>query len=450
MPLAPYATLRAALNAGPPASGGITAALTSVVQLSADPAGLSGAQQVRFEIYGYPPGYSTPSGWAIGSDGVMRYSGTTPPTFTLSLWGKYLLRLVLNNGTSDVASIPSGQLTYEATALSVESPNGLKDLSPLEGTQFSGHGWAADLQATLRAIDDGIGSGGGSGSTSTEAVKEPVYAVATSNITLSGIQSIDGVSVSAGKRVLVAGQSGGVTNGIYVAASGAWTRASDWAAAATIKSGCTIQVVAGGHAGATMVVSTADPIVVGTTSVSFTSRQFVDLTGADGVALTVASGSASLTKITNSHVTDNTISPGKLASGGSGNNGKVLGVSGGVVTLVDSVTVSTGGTVTTTTTAPTTIKTVAVANSTSFTFEGGAAMKNNVSGVEQKMKLIVSGTVDGAGVVTLGKPKIDHLDRYTLGVVTFATGTNQLLLKVTAASAASTSTTPYGELKTVN
>ena len=54
-----------------------------------------------------------------------------------------------------------------------------------------------------------------------------VRVVATTNITLSGTQTIDGVSVVAGDRVLVIGQTTQSQNGIYVVAAGAWTRATD-------------------------------------------------------------------------------------------------------------------------------------------------------------------------------------------------------------------------------
>lgn len=57
--------------------------------------------------------------------------------------------------------------------------------------------------------------------------KTAVRVVATSNITLSGLQTIDGVTLVAGDRVLVAGQSTASQNGVYVASSGAWTRATD-------------------------------------------------------------------------------------------------------------------------------------------------------------------------------------------------------------------------------
>lgn len=57
--------------------------------------------------------------------------------------------------------------------------------------------------------------------------KPSVRAATTANITLSGAQTIDGVSVIAGDRVLVKAQSTTADNGIYVAAAGAWSRATD-------------------------------------------------------------------------------------------------------------------------------------------------------------------------------------------------------------------------------
>lgn len=51
--------------------------------------------------------------------------------------------------------------------------------------------------------------------------------VAVANLTLSGLQTIDGVTVETGDRVLATGQSTGAENGVYVAQTGAWERARD-------------------------------------------------------------------------------------------------------------------------------------------------------------------------------------------------------------------------------
>lgn len=58
-------------------------------------------------------------------------------------------------------------------------------------------------------------------------VKTSVRAATTANITLSGAQTIDGVAVVAGDRVLVKNQTTTSQNGIYIVAAGAWTRAAD-------------------------------------------------------------------------------------------------------------------------------------------------------------------------------------------------------------------------------
>ena len=57
--------------------------------------------------------------------------------------------------------------------------------------------------------------------------KRSVKAATTGNITLSGFQTIDGVSIGFNDRVLVKDQSTQSQNGIYVAKSGAWARADD-------------------------------------------------------------------------------------------------------------------------------------------------------------------------------------------------------------------------------
>lgn len=57
--------------------------------------------------------------------------------------------------------------------------------------------------------------------------KESTRCATTANITVSGLQTIDGISVAAGDRVLVKNQTAGIENGAYIVASGAWTRTTD-------------------------------------------------------------------------------------------------------------------------------------------------------------------------------------------------------------------------------
>lgn len=98
-----------------------------------------------------------------------------------------------------------------------------------------------------------------------------VRAVATANITLSGTQTIDGVALIAGDRVLVAGQTTGSGDGIYVVAAGAWARATDADAAAEFTPGRGVFVNEGTlYADSTWAfINNAVP-TLGSTSIDFT------------------------------------------------------------------------------------------------------------------------------------------------------------------------------------
>lgn len=59
------------------------------------------------------------------------------------------------------------------------------------------------------------------------SIKHPVKVATSVAITLAGLQTIDGVALAEGDRVLVKDQPGSLDNGIYVASAGAWARAAD-------------------------------------------------------------------------------------------------------------------------------------------------------------------------------------------------------------------------------
>jgi len=98
--------------------------------------------------------------------------------------------------------------------------------------------------------------------------KDPVKAVATTNITLSAPQTIDSIALVAGDRVLCAGQTDAKTNGIYVVAAAAWTRALDADSAAELLNAACF--VSGGTVkGDTAWVCTTDSIAIGTSNLTF-------------------------------------------------------------------------------------------------------------------------------------------------------------------------------------
>ena len=103
--------------------------------------------------------------------------------------------------------------------------------------------------------------------------KPSVLAATTGNITLSGVQTIDGVTVESGDRVLVKDQTDASENGIYVAAAGAWARSADADGNPNgeVTSGMFTFVEEGTVNQSTgYVLITADPIDVGTTDLVFT------------------------------------------------------------------------------------------------------------------------------------------------------------------------------------
>ena len=59
------------------------------------------------------------------------------------------------------------------------------------------------------------------------SAKEAARVATTNNITLSGLQTIDGIVLEDGDRVLVKNQTTASQNGIYVASAGVWSRSAD-------------------------------------------------------------------------------------------------------------------------------------------------------------------------------------------------------------------------------
>lgn len=116
-------------------------------------------------------------------------------------------------------------------------------------------------------------------------LKAPVRAATTASITLSGTQTIDGVSVIAGDRVLVKDQASAPTNGIYVVAAGAWARATDADADAEVRSGLTVFVTEGTVNGDKQFsLTTNGAIALGTTPLTFA------LTASSGTTYTAGNG----------------------------------------------------------------------------------------------------------------------------------------------------------------
>lgn len=124
------------------------------------------------------------------------------------------------------------------------------------------------------------------------AWKDPVRAVSTTDITLSAPQTVDGVSVIAGNRVLVAGQTDPIENGIYVVAAGSWTRSSDMAAASSASSDA---------------VFVQEGTVYADTGWTCTTNSGSDVVGTDSLTFTQFTGAGSITAGVGLSKTGNTL-----------------------------------------------------------------------------------------------------------------------------------------------
>lgn len=102
------------------------------------------------------------------------------------------------------------------------------------------------------------------------SVKLSVVALADANVTLSGEQSVDGVT-TATSRVLLTGQTSSVANGIWVTNSGAWSRPTDFAVGQSA-AGSFVFVELGTVYGSNGFVCTNTPgsDVIGTSGLTFT------------------------------------------------------------------------------------------------------------------------------------------------------------------------------------
>lgn len=147
--------------------------------------------------------------------------------------------------------------------------------------------------------------------------KASVRVTTTAHITLSGTQVIDSVTLVTGDRVLVKDQTATKDNGIYVVASGSWTRATDADTSAKVTPGMYVFVEEGtANANSGWILTTKGTITLGTTALSFT--QFsgagqITATGGlqkSGNTIYIASNG-----ITDTHIGNRTVDPTLAPSG---------------------------------------------------------------------------------------------------------------------------------------
>lgn len=212
------------------------------------------------------------------------------------------------NGTGTVTSVaatqPAAGLTISGSpitssgTLTFALANDLAGLEGLSSTGLAvrtGDGTWNTRSITLSASSSafvGIGSANTDGvsgnptftlNTNNATNKLFVQAVATTNITKSGTQTIDGVSLSAGQRVLLTGQTNSQENGIWDVSAGTWTRSADADTSAKWDTGILVHVKLGTTNGATYwKLDTKGPFTVDTTPLTF-SKVFTSSADGNGI-----------------------------------------------------------------------------------------------------------------------------------------------------------------------
>ena len=143
--------------------------------------------------------------------------------------------------------------------------------------------------------------------------KASVIAGTTVNITLSGTQTIDGIVLIAGDRVLVKNQTASADNGLYLCAAGAWTRTTDMNTWAQVP-GAYVFVETGSTLADTGWVCTSD--AGGTIGV--TAITWAQFSGAGSGVSSITFGSTGLTPATATTGAVTVAGTLALANGGTG------------------------------------------------------------------------------------------------------------------------------------
>lgn len=282
MTTAPYAKLRANIGGAGNATGALVGASGATCLLSQDPAGLG--QSFLYEIYDYPFGWPQPAGWSVDAIGVYFYQGSTPPSFNLPatpLWGKLQLRLTVNNGDPGTSGLPATQFVDLTTVVRTAGPSGVQDIAYQETNQWVPfRKWVGHLKENIRLLALIAAGYHGQVRLATAAALAAytrVGGVITANAN-GAMAVVDAVAPAAGDRILLKNGASGTDNAIYTVTSlgsaGApfvLTWAEDFDSSADVKSMCMGAISEGtANGGKQWKLTTANPITLGTTALSFT------------------------------------------------------------------------------------------------------------------------------------------------------------------------------------
>ncbi|UDL89511.1 hypothetical protein LGH82_31415 [Mesorhizobium sp. PAMC28654] len=148
--------------------------------------------------------------------------------------------------------------------------------------------------------------------------REPVRLATTTNIALHGLQTIDGVPVDVGDRVLVKDQADARENGIYTASEGVWYRAADARTSRTLQKGTTVHVQQGAVSADVVYAFQALDPVIGTDAITLAFYLSEDTVGDAVGAASAAAASAAAALTSKNEAATSATNAGTSASAASG------------------------------------------------------------------------------------------------------------------------------------
>lgn len=274
-------------------------------------------------------------------------------------------------------TLSGGTLASGVTASSLTSLGTIASLVVTEGTISTTPSASTDIanKAYVDTVAQGLDT------------KASVVAGTTANITLSGAQTIDGISIVAADRVLVKNQTLSENNGLYLCAVGAWTRTTDMNTWAQVP-GAYVFVEDGTTQADTGWVCTSNAGgTLGTTAITW--AQF---SGAGSGVSSITFGTTGLTPAT---TTTGAVTVAGTLAVANGGTGLTAGTSGGILAY----------------TATGTLASSALLASNALMIGGGAGVAPST-------------TTTGTGILTfLGTPSSANL----AAAVTDETGTGSLV-----------------------
>lgn len=233
----------------------------------------------------------------------------------------------------------SRALKSDANGIPVASTATAASIDALSGTN------TGDQTITLTGDVTGSGTGSFAATIATGAVtdqkssllsKPSVGVVATSNLTLSGEQTIDGVT-TVNTLVLASAQSSGSQNGPWVSNSGAWTRPTWYTSGSTTQAMqfiTTLVRLGTVYQGSTWRSTTANPITIDTTATVWVVTPHALNANTVISVLPVANGGTGQSSYTNGQLligntTGNTLAKSTLTAG----SGITVTNGGGTITI---------------------------------------------------------------------------------------------------------------------